>query len=122
MTPTTIIIDGPPKRDRAAAWLAKIPCDEVLELSLKPYKQTRSQQQNARYWLLLTKISSHTGHDKDELHEMMKARFLGPFEREIAGETITAIRSSARLKVGEFRDYMERIESWAIEHLGVWLE
>ena len=122
MQPVTIIIDGLPKRDRAAAWLGKIPCDEVYELSLRPYKPTRSQQQNARYWLLLTKIAEHTGHDKDELHEMFKVKFLGTMERELAGEKITAIRSSARLKVREFRDYMEQVEHWAIETLGVWLE
>jgi hypothetical protein len=122
VTPVTIIIDSPARRDRAVAWLGKIPCDEVLELALRPYKPTRSEKQNARYWLLLTKISEHTGHDKDELHEMMKARFLGSFEKEIAGEKITAIKSSARLKVKEFLEYSERVEHWAVETLGVWLE
>lgn len=122
MTPVTIIIDGPPKRDKAAAWLAKIPVDEMMELSLKPYKPTRSQKQNARYWLLIEKISQHTGHDKDELHEMMKARFLGTFEKELAGETITAIRSSAKLKVKEFAEYSEKVESWMVSTLGIWLE
>ena len=118
----TIIIDSPAKRDRVVAWLGKVPIDEVHELSLRPYKQTRSQQQNARYWLLLTKIAEHTGHDKDELHEMFKAKFLGAGERELAGETVTFIKSSAKLKVKEFVEYSEKVEHWAIEHLGVWLE
>lgn len=122
MTPVTIIIDGPPKRDRAAQWLAKIPVDEVIELSLKPYKPTRSQQQNSRYWLIITKISDHTGHDKNELHEMFKNRFLGMQTTEIAGETITHQRSSAKLKVAEFQEYMERVEAWMVETLGIWLE
>ena len=122
MTPQTIIIDTPSKRDRAVKWLAHIPVDEVMELSLRPYKPTRSQIQNARYWAIVTKISEHTGHDKDELHEMLKMRFLGTQTSELEGETITHQRSSARLKVKEFAEYMERCEAWMVETLGVWLE
>jgi len=122
MTPVTIILDNEQKRDRASAWLAKIPVDEVMELSLKAYKPTRSQEQNRRYWLIVGKVSDHTGHDPADLHEMFKAKFLGAEEKELNGEKITTVKSSAKLKVGEFRDYMERVEAWAVETLGVWLE
>lgn len=122
MTPTTILIDTTAKRDRAVKWLSQIPVDEVLELTLKPYKLTRSQEQNARYWLIISKIAEHTGHDRSELHEMFKARFLGMASTEIAGETIKHQRSSARLKVNEFSEYMEQVESWTIQTLGIWLE
>ena len=122
MTPQTIIIDTPVKRDRAVKWLSSIPIDEVLELTLKPYTPTRSEVQNRRYWLILTKIAEHTGHDKDELHEMLKARFLGTQTSDLAGEPITHQRSSAKLKVKEFAEYMEQVESWMVTTLGIWLE
>lgn len=118
----TILIDTTAKRDRVLSWLAKVPIDEVMELTLRAYKPTRSEMQNRRYWKILTLISDHTGHDKDELHEMLKMRFLGTQESTIAGETITHQRSSAKLKVSEFAEYMEKCESWMIETLGIWLE
>ena len=122
MTPQTFFIDTPQKRDRAVKWLAQIPLEGTIELSVKPYKPTRSQLQNRRYWLILQKIKEVTGHETDELHEIFKQKFLGMQTAEIAGREVTHQRSSARLKTSEFAEYMERVESWAIETLGVWLE
>ena len=102
--------------------MAAIPLDEVLELSIKPYKPTRSQVQNRRYFKILTEIARVSGHQTEELHEMFKAKFLGTQLNELAGETVTHQRSSTKLTTKEFAEYMERVESWAIETLGVWLE
>jgi hypothetical protein len=122
MTPITIIIDGPLKRERAVQWLSRIPVDEVMELTLKAYKPTRSQQQSRRYWLLVDKVAEHTGYDPADLHEIFKAKFLGAEEKELNGEKITTVKSSAKLRVNEFREYSDRVERWAVETLGVWLE
>jgi hypothetical protein len=122
MTPKTIIIDSENKRDRAVKWLSRVPVDEVMELSLRPYKSTRSQKQNARYFLILDKIAEETGHDKYEVHEACKALFLGTQETAMAGKKVQHGRSSARLNVKEFAQYAEKVEAWAIEHLGIWLE
>ncbi len=122
MTPQTILIDTPAKRDRAVKWLAAIPVDEVMELTLRPYKPTRSEQQNRRYWLIITKIAEHTGHDADELHQALKAKFLGMATVELDGHVVEVPRSSAKLKVKEFAEYSERVESWMIETLGIWIE
>ncbi len=122
MTPQTFLIDSPEKRDLAVQWLSRIPIEDVIEVSVRPYKPTRSQLQNRRYWLILQKIKEVTGHETDELHEIFKSKFLGVQTSEIAGREVTHQRSSARLKTSEFAEYMERVESWAIEHLGVWLE
>jgi hypothetical protein len=122
MTPVTILVDSPAKRDKVVAWLAKVPVDDVLELSLRPYKPTRSQEQNKRYFKILELISQKTGHDRDELHDLFKNRFLGTVEIELNGEKHTVLRSSRKLKVGEFKDFSDRVEAWAVETLGVWLE
>lgn len=122
MTPQSILIDSPAKRDRAAKWLAQIPVEEILELTLRPYRPTRGEQQNKRYWAIVQKVAEHTGHDKDELHEMFKARFLGMTRTEVAGEIVPHQRSSAKLNVKEFAEYMEQCEAWMIATLGIWLE
>jgi hypothetical protein len=122
MTPITIIIDGPQKRERAVQWLSRIPVDEVMELTLRAYKPTRSERQNKRYWLLIQKIAEHTGHDAADIHELMKFKHLGTEEKELGGEKITTVKSSAKLRVNEFKDYSDRVEAWAVSTLGVWLE
>jgi hypothetical protein len=122
MQAQVIIIDSHEKRDKAAKWLARIPVDEVLELSLRPYKPTRSEQQNRRYWLILSKISDATGHDKDELHYFFKQKFLGMQETEVAGETLAHQRPSSNLKVKEFAEYSERVEQFMVDKLGLWIE
>jgi len=122
MTPQTFFIDTPQKRDRAVKWLAQIPLDGTIELSVKPYRPTRSQLQNRRYWLILQKIKEVSGHETDELHEIFKSKFLGVQTSDLSGETITHQRSSTRLTTAEFAQYMERVEEFAISNLGVWLE
>lgn len=87
----------------------KVAIDEV--------KAARSLQQNARYWALLTHISQfapqHMGgewHAPDIWHEYLARRFLGmvpgPF-----GEGVR--KSTAKLAILEFSDYMNAIEEWA---------
>ena len=86
-------------------------------VDIREAKSTRSLEQNARYWALLTEISKqapdHMGgewHDTEVWHEYLKRRFIGvdpgPFGGGVA-------KSSRKLKVGEFADYMTEVEVWA---------
>jgi hypothetical protein len=122
MTPHTIYIDSEQRRARAVAILSRLPLDKPLEVRIGPYESSRSAQQNRRYWRLMGLLATTTGHDKDELHEWCKEKFLGTRVVEIAGERRQVAPSTRRLKVKEFAVYMEQVESWAIETLGVWLE
>lgn len=67
-------------------------------------------------------ISKHVGHDEDEIHDFMKEKFLGTRLIEIAGERARVSPSTRKLKVKDFSAYMEKVESWAIEEIGIWLE
>jgi len=118
----TIIIDNEERRARALAVLSKVPLAPVLQVTIEEYDPTRSGQQNRRYWLLLRAISGNTGHDVDEIHELLKMKFLGKRAIEIAGERAVVSPSTRKLKVKEFKEYMDKVEGWAIENLGVWLE
>lgn len=94
--------------------------DECLpiEVNAKPYKRNRSNEQNDYYWSLLTVIANETGHTKDDLHAMMVYKFLGMREKTVAGETISYLPSTTKLKVGEMADYITHIEAWASQ-LGI---
>lgn len=82
-------------------------------------KATRSLEQNARYWAMLTAISQqapeHMGgqwYSPEVWHEYAKRRFLGvepgPYDTGVP-------KSTTKLRVGEFADYMTQVEVWADE-------
>lgn len=122
MSEQTIILADETKRKRALAIIGALPLGKPWEVLVRPWKPSRSDAQNRRYWLLLGKVADFTGHDKDELHEWMKEKFLGTRSIEIAGERRAVAPSTRRLKVDAFASYMTKVETWCIETLGVWLE
>lgn len=67
--------------------------------------QTRTLQQNRRYRLILTILSSETGHTKEELHDVFKCMFLEPDETG-RYTTITTKHNHC--------EYVDRVEQWAI--------
>ena len=120
--PRLFIVDSEGKRARAAGILAKLPIDgRIWDVSIKPYQSRRSVDANRRLWALHKLAADETGHSVDELHELCKAKFLprvvvkvGKEEREVCG-------ASHKLTKKDFRDFMERVEAFYIETLGVFL-
>lgn len=86
---------------------------------------TRSLQANAFYWgVVVELLAEHTGYTPDEIHEVLKAKFLpkrlavcdgnGEIRDELViGGTTTTLDNV------EFSDYISRIRQWAVEDLGV---
>lgn len=117
-----VILDSEERRQRLLNIIAKVGLDPALQVTIETYDPKRSLQANRRYWMLVSEIAKETGHDKDEIHDYLKQKYLGTREIMIAGERANISPSSKRLKKKEFHEYMEKCENWAIESLGVWLE
>lgn len=104
-----------------AGWLSALSSESLpYEIVAKPYKRNRSVEQNDFYWTLLTHISQETGYTKDDLHDMLRYKFLGMQKKEVAGVNIEYLPSSTKLKVGEMADYLTQIEAWSAQ-LGICL-
>lgn len=95
-------------------------CD--LEIIIDRKHATRSIAQNRMYWGSYVKgISEHTGYTPDEVHELLKAKFLPKkfalVDRDgvITDEFIIGT-STTRLNKIEFGEYLERIQQWAAEN------
>lgn len=86
------------------------------EISVKPYKKSRSNAQNRLYWCWLSVLSQEIGYTKDELHEFFKHKFLGSEYKTVFGAEVLIANSSADLKVQEFTDYLTQIEVFAMSH------
>lgn len=79
------------------------------EVIIRPFKSTRSQQQNRYYWKVLALMGEHFGYTKDELHEYFKSEFLEPKESIVFGEEVKEYATTTKLKKDEFAWYMDQI-------------
>lgn len=88
-------------------------------------KKQRSGNQNRYYWGIVLKIlSEHTGFTIDEIHEVLKVKFLRAWKSlDTKNGYIEAeyIQSTADLGTGEFEDYLTKIREWASIELSCWV-
>lgn len=99
--------------------------DCELEIVIERKHATRSVAQNRLYWgVYCAVLSEHTGYSKDELHELLKAKFLpkkmalADANGEITEEFVIG-GSTTRLNKIEFGEYLRQIQQWAAEELDV---
>jgi hypothetical protein len=89
-------------------------------------KNTRSSEQNRRYWSLISEISEKLRpqgiqHSTEVWHTYMRQRYLGSKDVVLPnGKTLLIPISTTGLPVDEFNAYMMEVEVWAAEH-GVYL-
>lgn len=93
-------------------------------VSIEEMKSRRTLEQNARLWALYTEISKispdYMGgawHSPEVWHRYCQTRFLG-MESGPFGTGVP--KSTAKLKVGEFCDYMSQVEAWAQDQFPGW--
>lgn len=97
--------------------------DCELTVTIEKRHATRSVAANAYYWAgVVGTISEHTGYTPDEVHELLKAKFL-PKKLALADgngvvvDELVIGGTTTRLNKPEFGDYIERIRQWAAETL-----
>lgn len=98
---------------------------EPVFLTIEPIGDRRSSQSNRYYWgCVLKMISEHTGQDSESLHEYFKAKFLSEtFVMTGAGGVVVdemkITKSTTRLRVMAFSEYIRQIQTWAGEFLHI---
>jgi len=104
--------------------LAAMKDGEVL-VRVERVRAARSLQQNAWYWgCIVQELANHTGYTPDEIHEILKAKFLpkrlaiANGNGDICGEFVLG-GSTRQLDTLDFGDYCERIREWAAESLDI---
>lgn len=92
----------------------------------RSYKQNRSNNQNAYYWgVIIELLSEHTGFERDEMHEVLKHKFLRytvwiPKKEGVKEQSIIA-KSTTKLTTKQFEEYQGQIRQWASSDLGLFL-
>jgi hypothetical protein len=89
--------------------------DWFYEITIKKKHKERSLEQNAyMWWIVYDIISKELWYEIDEVHEVMKEKFL---MKKISVKTdkrvkFRRIRSTSDLTTVEFEEYMEKIRSF----------
>lgn len=90
--------------------LQKFPVGKC-KLTLEDTKPKRSGQQNRYLWMYYGLIAEETGHSPDEIHEIMKRKFLQPQILKWKEENLKIPASTTNLNKSEFSEYIMRIEA-----------
>lgn len=97
-----------------------------VEVVVTRLQATRSGQANRYYWgVVIAALSLHTGYTPDELHELMKMKFLPKHlaladgNGEVKGEFVMG-GSTRHLPIAEFYAYVEQVRQFAAEALDVY--
>jgi dihydroorotate dehydrogenase len=89
-------------------------------------KKQRSNNQNRYYHGVVVKtLSEHTGFTSDEMHEVLKHKFLKTYlhvvNKKGSVEEVQISKSTKDLNTKEFEDYMTKVREWASIELGCWI-
>ena len=111
------------KADQFKKYLTTFPNEKRVEVTVQKITHPRSNSQNRYYWAVIVKeIAQHTGHDPEQVHELLKQMFSPKWHiLTNSHATIgTAIpTSTTRLDTLAFVEYTEKCRLWANEFLGL---
>lgn len=91
-----------------------------LDVRIRQAKKKRSLPQNNLYWAWLTEFAPHTGYTEEQLHIILRKRFLGEHILTFKGEQYLLTKSTTELTTKEFSEYMDKVHNLA-ETMGVML-
>lgn len=96
-------------------WIDALDPEKVYTVHINEYSYARTLDSNSFYWRLITEMAEHFGVDKEEMHEIMKYKFLLK-KKSIKGKEIITIESTSKMKQSDFNDYLDKVKKFAIEH------
>ena len=125
MAKDTIIIRNEPPRKLALLTIGALDLEKPWVLTIERETKRRTLSQNALMWKWVGEVVDHvevyTGHDKDEIHDYFKDRFL-PTRIVSFGDDVRKVTGSTKkLNTAEMTDYMNKIYAWATTELGLFL-
>jgi hypothetical protein len=87
--------------------------NKLWSVTVKPYKSTRSLDQNEYYWKLVTELADYFGlKSKDEMHQVLLYKLLSE-EKQIKNLKDLTIVSTTKLNVKQFNEYLEKVKEFA---------
>ena len=102
-------------------YIASLSGEVEVSVQKRQQRKDRSNKQNRYYYgVICGVVSSETGYDKDEVHEIMKSKFLKSY-KTIKGKEYRYIKSTTMLSTKEFEEYMDQCRQWAAMELSLYI-
>lgn len=119
-----IIIRDLHTQARVLSLIGALNLEKPWRVTIERYTKRRTPSQLALYWRWLDQvvqhIHEHTGQDKDDVHEALKAKFLPARIVELDGQPYE-VRSTKKLSTAEMTAYIDKVYWWATSELGLML-
>jgi len=103
-------------RSNAIQHIMGLDLSQMYEVIVQPFKDSRSKAQNRLYWKWIPYLSDSCGNTNNQMHRILKAKFIGVDREVVDGVNIIELRSSKKLKVKEFANYLREVEALALEY------
>lgn len=114
ITKEFFIINTEEERAAAANYVAHLRKSPVMCVEVKPYSPNRSVSQNRLMWMWLGVIAKEQGYEPEELHEILKVRFLGIESKMVDGQVLIVPKSTTALDVKGMSAHLMKIEALAV--------
>ena len=89
-------------------------------IKIQKHRNKRSNQQNKYDWgVVIAYISNETGFTDEEVHELLKFKFLQTSKVSKQGSMETFIQSTTELDTLEAEEYLDKIRIWALNFLNL---
>lgn len=92
---------------------------EEVEIRIKVRTNNRTTEQNSLYWKWINIMSEETGFTKEEMHELIKYKFLKRTSINNNGVEEVKLKSTTTLTVKEFTKLMDDILYWSNNTLNI---
>ena len=89
-------------------------------LSIKKDVKKRTLDQSRWFWLCMVCIEKETGTDRNDAHDFFCTKFLRR-KALISGIEVDVIYGTSKLNTIQFRDFMENIQAFTSQELGITL-
>lgn len=86
----------------------------VWDVEITKHKKSRSVAANRLMWMWLNLIAKETGNEPEDLHHLLKVKFLGTETKIFMGSEIERPKSTTKLNTKEFTNYLDKIETLAM--------
>ena len=98
--------------EHARRQIGELDLSKQWDIEVKEFKSNRSTAQNKRYWRLINELGSFLGYEPEEMHQMMKYKYLS-YKQEMLGDEMVVVPSSSKLTIKEFVDFLSKVERFA---------
>lgn len=90
-----------------------------VEIRIKVRTNNRSKEQNSLYWKWINILSNETGFQVEEMHELVKYKFLQRNVVNNDGVEEVMLKSTTTLTVSEFNKFMNDVLYWSNDTLNI---